>query len=218
MSVLILSPIKFNSKRVKNKNGRMLCHKPLYQYSLDAILEARSYFENTDLGISITERDMSVIYHAYWIAFYVVARDKKLTEDPYQLAEVCIDGLKHLRDCYSKEYETLILVQPSNPFVKAEDIINCYELHKKQERTVRSVSEIKKTVWTGWIEEGLTPVNYRKFIGNGSIVVIDTKLLQKDKTLESLWTVPYIMPQERSCDIDSELDFKIAETIMEEEK
>jgi CMP-N-acetylneuraminic acid synthetase len=45
---------------------------------------------------------------------------------------------------------------------------------------------------------------------NGAIYLIRVSALVRNRSFSSDETVAYRMPAERSCDIDTELDFKIA--------
>jgi CMP-N-acetylneuraminic acid synthetase len=49
---------------------------------------------------------------------------------------------------------------------------------------------------------------------NGAIYVTRRKVLMEEERLLGKHTLSYIMPQERSIDIDTPIDFKIAEIIL----
>ncbi|MNG23514.1 N-acylneuraminate cytidylyltransferase [compost metagenome] len=53
---------------------------------------------------------------------------------------------------------------------------------------------------------------------NGAVYVTEIKQLKKTKTFLSEETSGYVMPKERSIDIDSLLDFHICEAILQSEK
>ena len=56
--------------------------------------------------------------------------------------------------------------------------------------------------------------NRTYYIPNGAIYILDTKLLRERHTYYSDNTVAYLMPQEKSVDIDCEFDFKMAELLL----
>lgn len=242
--ILILVPVKENSKRLKSKNLKGLSgnpkawKKPLYWYALDAAVKA-DMSEHVYISTE-SQRVVGNCRYGYMAGKYgnadnyrikFIMRPKYLAEDPYEIYDVCSHAIKELKE----DFKTLILVQPSNPFIKAEDIKNCYDLFLKHDRkTVRSVAKIGKQVWrpmslypTGDILDCekpldkskrvkvITPYSTNSFVGNGSIVIMDIQKLLKEKSLADIVTIPYIMPAERSIDIDTELDFFIAEMILE---
>ena len=51
---------------------------------------------------------------------------------------------------------------------------------------------------------------------NGAVYVADTVWLKKKRTFLSPETVAFIMPRERSYDIDTELDLKICDKLLRE--
>jgi CMP-N-acetylneuraminic acid synthetase len=50
---------------------------------------------------------------------------------------------------------------------------------------------------------------------NGALYVTRTKALLKENRMLGEYTIPYIMPQERSIDIDTQTDLRIAEYILQ---
>ena len=51
-------------------------------------------------------------------------------------------------------------------------------------------------------------------IPNGAIFISNVRTLKKKKSFYNCKIVPYIMPRERSVDIDDIYDFKFAEVLM----
>ncbi len=218
--IAVLVPIKENSNRLPRKNFKKLKGVELWKYAYDAALVfSLNERYNTWLYVSSEYLDLSKEF----IGKRFIHRPRYLSEDPAQLWDVC----KHALGYMEPRPDTLIVAQPSNPFVKAEDIKNCYDLFIKHDRkTVRSVTKINKQVWRPMgLYEGkepkservkvITPYSTNSFVGNGSIVIMDVQRFLKEKTLADIVTIPYVMPPERSIDIDTELDFYIAQMIME---
>ncbi|KKN08868.1 hypothetical protein LCGC14_1052370 [marine sediment metagenome] len=242
-NILVLLLVKENSKRLKNKNLKGLSgdpkgwKQPLYWYALAAAVKAdmsKYVYISTE-----SKRVVNNCRYGYMAAKYgntdvcpirFIMRPEFTTKEGYELSDVCRYVIYQLKD----KYDTLIMIQPSNPFVKAEDIKNCYDLFVKHDRkTVRSVTKINKQVWRpiSYYEGGdqdfpntadniakikvITPYSTNSFVGNGSIVIMDVKRFLEEKTLADIVTIPYIMPKERSVDIDDEFDFNVAQMIME---
>ncbi len=243
--ILGLIPIKTNSKRCKNKNIRMINDKPLFWYAATALTKAKLPASH-DYYISMYEWDHLLWYYynyyfgnysytwvnnsLYTFHFDCIFRPKELCEDPTQLKEVCLHALEVL----TKKYDTLILIQPSNPFVKPKDIRKAYKLFLDNDRRpVRSVYKTEKRCSKALclVDSELRSFHFMRlkdietkgkrfdtYYGNGSIVIVDVEQFLKEKTLLIDGTIGYVMPQKRSLDIDTEHDFKIAKLLLEDKK
>ena len=205
--ILVLLPVKTNSKRLPNKNLKLLCDKPLFIYALEA---ANEFCKNNEILPYITADDEEVFSIAsdYVENFNTILRPKYLTEDPYQLVDVCLHAIIELRS-KGKQFETLVVVQPSNPFVTEEDIDTCYWRNVSFSNTVRSVYKIEGNIYNK--SGNLLCGDLYK--GNGSIVVINIFKFLNTKEFE--YNYLYEMPKERSIDIDFEIDFLIAKELMQ---
>jgi len=204
--ILVLLPIKTNSKRLPNKNLKSLCGIPLFIYALKAVSE---FCKNNEIlpYISTDDEEVFSIASKYVEDFNTILRPKYLTEDPYQLVDVCLHAIVDLRS-KGKEFETLVMVQPSNPFVTEEDIDFCYWRNVSFSNTVRSVYKTEGNIYN----ESGNLLNGDLYKGNGSIVVINIFKFLNTKEFE--YNYLYVMPKERSIDIDEEMDFIIAEELI----
>jgi CMP-N-acetylneuraminic acid synthetase len=54
----------------------------------------------------------------------------------------------------------------------------------------------------------------RAYRPNGSIYAVRTEVLRSQRTFYPAATAPYIMPREASINIDSRLDFQLAELLL----
>jgi CMP-N,N'-diacetyllegionaminic acid synthase len=120
------------------------------------------------------------------------------------------------------------LLQPTSPLRNSQDIDNAIELFLKNESdSVISVCENKQQFWTFVKEDQyLKPIqggSYLKmrrqdlpksYVPNGAIFMSTVGILQEYRSFYSSKILPYVMPPERSIDIDNELDFFMAEKIL----
>ncbi|GAG39476.1 unnamed protein product [marine sediment metagenome] len=129
----------------------------------------------------------------------------------------------------SKKNEIIVLLQPTSPLRTADDINNSLELYLNNEcESIISVSRIPKPpYWALKIDENKIKPEFDQkyfkmnrqdfktfYIPNGAIYVSDCESLYKNKSFFSNNIIPYIMPIERSIDIDTEFEFFIAEILM----
>lgn len=143
--------------------------------------------------------------------------------------EVVLHAIKWMEKG-DKTYDILILLQPTSPLRTAEDIDKAIELlFDRNARTIVSVCELEHHPLWGvnmLPEDGCmkdfekpevankTRQEFDKFHRiNGAIFVDYCSYLKKHKSFFDSETFAYIMPMERSVDIDNEIDFKLAEAL-----
>lgn len=223
--VLIIIPIKHNSKRLIGKNFQIIDRRCLFEYAIDAAVKAD--ISNKSILYS-SERKcngaLPIPDEVKWSK-----RPSILTEDPNEIGDVCLYELKNQKE----KFDTLIMIQPSNPFVEPEDVENCYKLFLRRgdRRQVRSVTALGKRIWLKYKKfDIMTPLNTAAdiYIGNGSIVIVDcNKFLEygvkyfnygymNDGFGEHV--MAYEMVKERSIDINDEYDLEIVRHLKWREK
>ena len=128
-----------------------------------------------------------------------------------------------------QSFQMVTLLQPTSPLRMSEDIRNTYRLfQEKHARSVISVCEAEhspvfmKPLGSGYSMQGFIRLNqnvrrqeqetyYRL---NGAIYMMDRYVLDDIQELYGKRSYAYIMPRERSVDIDTEEDFCYAEFLM----
>jgi|GEM_PF-1194691 len=235
---LFLIPVKWDSKRLPNKNELRIGGMPLFCHAVRAATIAKISLHKhkvcNDIRIIVSVSD---IKKGQAICFGVelfldvdgwLERPDYLNHDPYQLADVAIYVLEQLEHT---EFKSLVMIQPSNPFITGEDIEKCYKLHKEKDfSAVRTITPslhpmhkefvlVESEKLTSHFFYNLNAVNERSFPqtyhSNGGVQVITVEELREYKGLYGNPTYGYIMPQERSIDINTETDFIIAKALME---
>ena len=129
------------------------------------------------------------------------------------------------------DFETFCLLQPTSPLRTVEDIKAAYELFKMRNASaVVSVCEAEHSpLWCGHLPESAEFTNFIKresmvqrqsgekfYRLNGAIYIVDTEYFKKEKFFYQEGSFAYIMPQLRSVDIDTLMDFKFAEILYRE--
>ena len=144
-----------------------------------------------------------------------------------------IDVVLHLLSCLSETEDyrpsLVMLLQPTSPFLMPLDIREAMDFLTPDADAVISVcnSEIKPD-WLrtcspdGWITPFFdlsakqhTPRQLMPDVLriNGALYLVRAKILLEEQTFIPQHTKPFLMPQQRSLDIDSELDLKFANLI-----
>ena len=243
-NILILIPVKGNSKRLYRKNFKLIAGKQLWEWSLFAALGVK--FEGVKKQILIVTEDLALIQYIennyfkpigpdhndpnYVLCdFGIFKRPHYLSEDPYEIKETCL----HVLNNWQPQFDTLIMLQPSNPLVTAMDIEKAYNLYINSNKAcVRSIRRLNKSSFKSFIVSGdnntlgtvypfhqLKDIEEKNFpdtyAGNGSIVICDVEQFLKEKTLLLDGSCGYIVDHP-SIDIDTQEDFEIAEFLLKE--
>ncbi len=226
MKNLAIIPARSGSKGLKDKNIKKLNNKPLIYYSIVAALEAGIFDEVMVSTDSEKYADIAKECGAAvpFLRSYDNADDRAGSWDV----------VKEVLDCYEKRgmlFDTVCLLQPTSPLRKSSDIAEAYKLfEKKASVAVVSVCETDHSPLLanvlpndksleGFIRQ--TKGDRRQDLGvfyrlNGAIYIVYVKELRTSIDLYKRGSFAYVMPRERSVDIDSELDFEYAEFLMKE--
>ena len=167
-----------------------------------------------------------------YAADILLQRSAKLASDDAGKIDAIIDCLNHAESNLNKHFDYVIDLDVTSPLRNLIDIENCLEFTKDQGfKNLITVTNSKKNPYFNQIEitnEGPQLVKSghnikgrqsapKVFDMNASIYVWSRDFLINEKTLFSRDTIVYDMPEERSLDIDNELDFKIVKHLIENE-
>jgi len=187
MNILGIIPARKNSKRLPDKNIRNLCGKPMITYTIEEAKKSK-YLEK--IIISSDDDRMEKIAEKYNVDF--LFRPKELAQDSTPTIDVVKHVVKKLEDEINYIPEIIVLLQPSSPLRIVEDINNGILMYTKNNfDSVVSVKEVAPHI----------------FYPNGAVYVFTDEIWTENIGL-------YLMPKERSIDIDEEIDFWLAEQIL----
>ena len=219
------------SKGVPNKNIRTLVDRPLIAHT---ILQAKNtgLFENIVIS-SDSEKILSVAKEYGADVFF--KRPDELASDNAGKLDVIRHAFLESENHYGKKYDYLIDLDATSPLRYSDDIINAYNQFIENDNDILITgAHARRSPYFNLVE--LTDQNTvllsksldkkvvrrqdspRCYDMNASIYIWKREAILKCETLFSDNTGIYVMPEERSQDIDSELDFKIVEMILDERK
>ena len=223
-------PARGGSKGIKNKNIHQLNGLPLIYHTINEGLKSKLL---TDIIVSTDSIDIKNISEKYGAECPFI-RPKELSTDD----ALAIPTIQHAVRTYEKivgfKYDFILMLQPTAPLRKANDIDNALlELITKDADGIISVVDVDnfhpikmKIIDNGFLNDykdyevenpprqELPPV----FIVNGAIYATKRDVIMKQNTFKGKICLPYIMPQERSVNIDNFSDFIVAEYYMNEQK
>jgi N-acylneuraminate cytidylyltransferase len=222
MNPLVLIPARAGSKSVPGKNYKKLNGKPLIQYTIEA---ARAVF--SDSNICISTDDLNIIELCKNIDLMVpFTRPTNLATDTSSTHEVIL----HAIDFYSSKgqiFDTIVLLQPTSPFRNKTHISEAINLFNFDLDMVVSVKESHANPYFNLFEEQtngfLKKVNEgiytrrqdcpKTYEYNGAIYVINVDSIRKGSLSSFQKVKKYIMSELDSIDIDTPLDWEIANLI-----
>lgn len=228
MKNIAIIPARSGSKGVKDKNIRNLCGKPLIAYSIEAAVKSGEFDE---VMVSTDSEKYAEIAKQYGakVPFLRSAETASDTASSWDMVEEVLRGYKSM----GIDFDTFCLLQPTSPLRTAEDIKNAYDLYReKAEFAVVSVCEAEHSpLWCGHLPAS------REFVGfvnqenmkrrqdggkfyrlNGAIYIVNIELFKINSFLYKAGSFAYVMDSERSVDIDTVLDFRLAEVIFNNSK
>ncbi|QLG38206.1 acylneuraminate cytidylyltransferase family protein [Paenibacillus sp. E222] len=226
---LAVIPARGGSKGLLHKNIRLLNLKPLINYTIEAALNSH-YID--EVVVSTDSEEIARVAKSAGAEVPFI-RPVELATD--QAAS--IDVLKHAVLYYEQEentsFEHIVLLQPTSPLRNAHDIDEAYQIFINNEGdslqsiTVSDTHPYLLREWTcGKLEPYLKEQadNLRRqdlsemYILNGAIYIVKRDLLMIHNTMTGSNNYGYLMPQERSVDIDNELDLRWAEFLIQNSK
>ncbi len=211
------------SKGLRHKNIKLLNGKPLMAYTIEAA-KLSGYFDC--IHVSTDSEEYAGIARNYG-ADVPFLRDAELAADTVGSWDVVRSVLNQYRQ-NGQVFERVMLLQPTSPLRNAEDIRNAFLImDEKQADSVIGVCEMDHSpLWSnilpedgnmdGFLRQAVVPrqqipVYYRI---NGAVYLIDTEFLMNNGDLYGKHSYAYVMPKERSVDIDDMFDFLLVETYM----
>ncbi len=225
--ILGIIPARGGSKGIPKKNIKMIAGKPLIAWTIEPALSAPCL----DRVILSTDDEQILKIGREHGAETPFLRPAEIAQDDTTDMPVYEHTLNWLADNEQFYPDIIVWLRPTTPFRTSEDIEQAVEiLIKKKPDWVRSVCEVDyHPYWMykpngdmmepfidgikieNYIRRQLLPPAFRL---NGVVDVAWRSTILEKKLLYSGVIAPYIMPLDRSIDIDTELDLKISEMMM----
>tara|TARA_Y100000590_G_scaffold141270_3_gene162069 strand:- start:12592 stop:13194 length:603 start_codon:yes stop_codon:yes gene_type:complete len=198
MKSLVIIPARGGSKRLPGKNIKLLNGKPLIQYTIEY---ARKIFDDDIICMTTDSVEIKKVVENIGLKVPFL-RPKEFAKDSSSTDDV----IRHTLKWYNKKNykpEIIILLQPTSPFRKIEDIKKAL---KKFSNEIDMVVSVKK----GYKD---------KLEYNGSLYIINVNSIIKKNINQFTKVKKYVMHNPIfSIDIDTDLDWKDAKNIISENK
>ena len=225
VQTVAIIPARGGSVGIPRKNVKELCGKPLIYWTIAA---AKQSARVTRLIVSTDDEEIAAVAESYG-AEVPFMRPADLATSEAKAADVWRHALDWLRE-HGEPADESVWLHPTSPLREPGDIDAAVDLlREKKADSVVSVCECEHPpLYANTLPEDLCmrdfireeiknanrqelPVYYRL---NGSVYVIDVGYFSRSGYIIGENTYAYIMPKIRSVDIDDEIDFLLAETIL----
>lgn len=226
MKPLVIIPARGGSKGIPHKNIKLLGGKPLICRAID---NARSVAPDTDICVSTDDSEIIQVVENYGLKVPFI-RPAELAADNSGTYEVLLHALGSY-ERQGRTYDTIILLQPTSPFRRDEDISEALKLYSPDIDMVVSVTEARANPYYNCFEtdsDGFLHVSKGdgKYIRrqdapkvweyNGAIYIINPQSLKRESLGEFKRRRMYEMDELHSLDLDTPLDWRIAELLIAE--
>jgi N-acylneuraminate cytidylyltransferase len=220
---ICIIPIRSKSKGIINKNIKKINGIPLICFTLNACLESKIF--DKIIIVSDSKKYLSFIKKLLKkndnVKFYLRSKKSATDKSPseYVLGEVIANKNLKNNSCF--------FIQATSPLLNKNDIIYSYKKYKNDKLDSLFTSYLtKKFVWKKF-NDTLVSLNYdykkRKmrqdqkfsYVENGALYIFNAKnlVITKNRLHKKIGT--YVMPKNRSIEIDEPEDIKVLKIILD---
>ncbi len=224
MRVLFVITARGGSKGVPRKNIRLVGKLPLIAYK---IISAQKCSVDKRIIVSTDDEEIAAVSAAYG-AEVPFMRPDYLASDTADSMDVVWHTVQWIMEHDEDRYDYICLLEPSSPFASSEDLDNALKLiEERGADTLLGMKEVE--VNRAFIHSldskgGLSKFyeamkdfksvrrqdQAKEYTMNGCMYIAKWSYFVKHKSFHAQNSVPYIMPDEKSIEIDSMYNYKVA--------
>lgn len=218
--VLALIPARGGSKGIPGKNIADLAGKPLIAWTI----EAAQACSGVDLVVLSSDEHAIAEVAARFGCAVPFVRPPELATDEASSMDVVYHALEQLPG-----FDVVLLLQPTSPLRTAADIEACLDLLRGAPAVVSvrpsedhpyltfAINDVG--IMTPYAKPSVSQSLRRQDLPgawclNGAIYAADVEWLKSQRSFFSSETIAYKMPAERSIDIDTPADLRLADEIL----
>ena len=221
-SILGIIPARGGSKGIPRKNILDIAGKPLIGWSIEEGLKSK-YIDRLVLSTEDKEIAEIALKNGVEVPFL----------RPLELASDTASGVApviHMLETLPEKYDYVVLLQPTSPLRTVEDIDGCIE--QCINLNANCCISMSKANTNPYLAFSISNDNHLDFIikrdkyyttrqqlptayePNGAIYVAKCDWIRKTNKYLTEETIGYIMPKERSLDVDDYFDFELCDMLL----
>ncbi len=225
--VLGIIPARGGSKRIPDKNIVKLNGKPLISYTVEA---AKGSLELDDVIVSTDSAVITEVAESLGINV-PFRRPDEFSTDNAQTVDVLTHVVKEYEAAYKKTVEIIVTLQPTQPLRSASDIDSTIALLDKDTRsesviTCYEANNIQPDYLYKPVDGRVEPFMQKSagaeaeqkrktvYLRNGAVYVTKRRLLMEERKIMEDLPLYYVMPRERSFNIDEPFDLELCEAYL----
>lgn len=222
MRVLGLVPARGGSRRVARKNLARLGDRTLVRRALETALEAGCF-----AAVALSSDDEKILAEAEGLPVTQLTRPPKIASDAARALEVVL----HALDALPLPFDAVGIVQCTSPFTAPKDLAEAVAmLERTGAGSVVSIVRVEAAQHplklkrldgdrlVPWLhDDRMTPSHElpELWVRNGSVYLTRVKVLRAGEIVHPDDQRGYVMPAERSYDIDTPRDLAFARFLLE---
>lgn len=226
MTPLFIIPARGGSRGIPHKNIKLLAGKPLIVYSIEGAREAGA--ADSHILVSTDDPEIARVVTSETGLTVPFMRPAELATDTAGSREVILHAMD-MADEAGLRYDVVVLLQPTSPMRTAADITGALSLYRDDVDMVVSVTEAPCNPYYDCFETDVDGVLHVSkgdglitrrqdappaWVYNGAVYVINPVSIRAMALGAFPVRIPYVMPRSRSVDLDTPLDWTIAEALI----
>ena len=226
-NILVIIPARGGSKGIPRKNIKVLNGKPLIEYTIDC---ARAISSDENICVSTDDDEIIDVVQAYGL-HVPFKRPAELASDTAGTYEVLLHALEFY-ERQGRHFDVVVLLQNTSPFRTPDHVKEALALYDENLDMVVSVKECAANPYYCVFEEnaegylhvckGEGNITRRQdapkvYEYNGAIYVINVTSLKQMPLNKFTKRRKYIMDELHSLDLDTMIDWQIAEMMLKQE-
>ena len=229
-TIVGLIPARSGSKRVTDKNIRLLAGHPLIAYSISAAIDSGVF---ADVVVS-TDSEQYAAIAGHYGAEVPFVRPRKYAGDTSPDIEWIDHALTTLAD-NGRSYDCFSILRPTSPFRLPETIKRAWQAFKAEDGvdSLRAVEKCSQHPGKMWVVRGgrmlpLLPFGPAEqpwhssqypslpeiFVQNASLEIAWTRVVTEQHTIAGNTIMPFFTEEYEGFDVNSSYDWSLAEELV----
>ncbi len=230
MNILCTICMRGGSKGVKNKNLKMINGKPLMYYTIDQAIKSKAFKK---IVVSTDSKKISSIARKLGAQSWFL-RPKHMARDKSAKIPAIRHAFLKAESYFKEQYDILVDLDVTSPLRNIKDIKMALKKFKYENaNTLITICDARKNPYFNMLElkkgffkkvkklRNNNDIKRRQdapkvYEMNASIYIWKREAIIKNFPLLTKKTSIYLMPYERSIDIDTNTDFKLVDLLIKE--